>query len=107
MSAVQPDTARHDSDPFDPLTALDALLACVGLDQTATGGTVSFVGEDPIVPAVHRLGACIGVPLMAAAVATVGLHRLPRWPGPGPSPRSAPGRAHHQPGRLLASDGER
>ena len=31
--------------------------------------------EIPIVPAVHRLGACIGVPLMAGAVAAVAFHR--------------------------------
>lgn len=74
--SVPADTAWRDGDPFDPLVALDALLACVGLDQATAGGTVSFAGEDPIVPAVHRLGACIGVPLMAVAVASVGLHRL-------------------------------
>jgi crotonobetainyl-CoA:carnitine CoA-transferase CaiB-like acyl-CoA transferase len=36
---------------------------------------VAFAGEDPILPAAHRLGACIGVPMMAAAVAAVALHR--------------------------------
>ena len=60
---------------FDPLVALDDLLSAVGLCRGATGGDVAFAGEDPILPATHRLGACIGVPLMAAAVATVALHR--------------------------------
>jgi crotonobetainyl-CoA:carnitine CoA-transferase CaiB-like acyl-CoA transferase len=61
---------------FDPLGALDALLAAVGLSREVAEASVSFAGEDPILPAAHRLGACIGVPLMAAAVATVRLHRL-------------------------------
>jgi crotonobetainyl-CoA:carnitine CoA-transferase CaiB-like acyl-CoA transferase len=81
MNDLLADPPGGDDDPFDPLNALDELLSCVGLDRTATGGSVSFVGEDPIVPAAHRLGACIGVPLMAAAVATVGLHRLRGGPG--------------------------
>lgn len=54
----------------------DELLSDVGLGCDASGGTVSFAGEDPILPATHRLGACIGVPMMAAAVGTVALHRL-------------------------------
>jgi crotonobetainyl-CoA:carnitine CoA-transferase CaiB-like acyl-CoA transferase len=76
MNAFQADTTPTVDGAFDPRAELDALLACVGLDRTDTGGSVSFAGEDPIVPAVHRLGACISVPLMAAAVATVVQHRL-------------------------------
>jgi hypothetical protein len=60
---------------FDPLSALDVLLGEVGLSAADAGGTVSFAGQDPIVAARHRLGACIGIPLMAAAVAAVALHR--------------------------------
>ncbi len=60
---------------FDPLAALDGLLKPVGLTSSAAGGTVSFAGQDPIVPAAHRLGACIGIPIMANAVAAVALHR--------------------------------
>ncbi len=67
---------RREPDVFDPLDALDAVLGDVGLGRAETGASVSFTGQDPILPAAHRLGACIGVPLMAAAVATVGLHRL-------------------------------
>jgi crotonobetainyl-CoA:carnitine CoA-transferase CaiB-like acyl-CoA transferase len=55
---------------------LEDLLSQVDLSSDATGGIISFQGEDPILPAVHRMGACIGVPMMAAAVATVALHRL-------------------------------
>ncbi len=60
---------------FDPLEDLNDLLSDVGLSQAEVGGSVLFDGQDPIVPAVHRLGACIGVPLMAGAVAAVAFHR--------------------------------
>jgi crotonobetainyl-CoA:carnitine CoA-transferase CaiB-like acyl-CoA transferase len=60
---------------FDPLAALDDLLSDVGLSRSAAGGTVSIAGRDPILPAAHRLGACIGIPTVAAAVAAVAFHR--------------------------------
>jgi len=44
---------------FDPVTALDALLAEVGLSTADAGGTVGFAGEDPIVPArSHDVRCC-------------------------------------------------
>jgi crotonobetainyl-CoA:carnitine CoA-transferase CaiB-like acyl-CoA transferase len=61
---------------FDPAAPLDELLWAVGLSRAQTGGTVSFAGEDPIVASAHRLGACIGIPMMANAVAALALHRL-------------------------------
>ena len=60
---------------FDPLTAVDTLLSDVGLSRAEAGGSVTFAGQDPIVPATHRLGACIGAPLMAGAVAATAFHR--------------------------------
>jgi crotonobetainyl-CoA:carnitine CoA-transferase CaiB-like acyl-CoA transferase len=60
---------------FDPLDPLDDLLSEVGLSRTVAGTSVFFAGQDPIVPAAHRLGACIGIPLMAGAVAAVTFHR--------------------------------
>ncbi len=60
---------------FDPLAALDDLLADVGLSGADAGGRVSIAGRDPILPAVHRLGACIGIPIVAGAVAAVAFHR--------------------------------
>jgi crotonobetainyl-CoA:carnitine CoA-transferase CaiB-like acyl-CoA transferase len=70
-------SAMDESQPtdFDPLESLDNLLTDVGLSRVAAGGSVSFAGQDPIVPSRHRLGACIGVPLMAGAVAAVAFHR--------------------------------
>ena len=73
--AAQPATA------FDPLTALDDLLSTVSLVRAAAGGTVSIAGQDPILPAAHRLGACIGVPIMAGAVAAAAFHRQRGGPG--------------------------
>ncbi len=66
---------------FDPLTALDDLLSTLGLDRAAAGGAVSITGQDPILPSVYRLGACIGIPIMAAAVAAVAFHRHRGGPG--------------------------
>jgi crotonobetainyl-CoA:carnitine CoA-transferase CaiB-like acyl-CoA transferase len=68
-------TPTSPSTDFDPVDALDDLLSDVSLSRTETGGSVAFAGEDPILPAAHRLGACIGVPLMAGAVAAVAFHR--------------------------------
>ena len=70
-----PTRGQRDSGGFDPLAALDHLLADVGLCAAETGGTVSFAGQDPILPAAHRLGACIGIPITACAVAAVAFHR--------------------------------
>ena len=66
---------------FDALDALDTVLGDVGLSAADAGGTVSFAGQDPIVPARHRLGACIGIPIMAGAVAAAALHRQRGGPG--------------------------
>ncbi|HEX4012016.1 MAG TPA: CoA transferase [Solirubrobacteraceae bacterium] len=63
------------SPAFDPLAALDALLSDVGLSSAASGGGVAFAGQDPILPAAHRLAACISIPMMASAVAAVAFHR--------------------------------
>ena len=94
------------STPFDAAIALDELLTEVGLSRPGVGGSVTFAGEDPILPAAHRLGACIGVPLMAAAVAAVTFHRHRGGPVR-ISARPAPSRALHQSRRLLASDPQR
>ena len=74
-NAGLPTRAERDAAGFDALAALDDLLSDVGLCTAETGGTVSFAGQDPILPAVHRLGACIGIPITACAVAAVAFHR--------------------------------
>jgi crotonobetainyl-CoA:carnitine CoA-transferase CaiB-like acyl-CoA transferase len=69
------DAAATELHDFDPLDALDDLLSHVGLSRATSGAEVSFNGQDPILPSPHRLGACVGVPLMAGAVAAVAFHR--------------------------------
>ncbi|WP_438804637.1 hypothetical protein, partial [Nocardia alni] len=60
-----------ETDDLDHVAALDGLLSDVGLSSDDVGGRVSFAGRDPIVAARHRLGACIGIPIMGAAVGAV------------------------------------
>jgi crotonobetainyl-CoA:carnitine CoA-transferase CaiB-like acyl-CoA transferase len=60
---------------LDPVAALNSLLGEVGLSSADAGGKVTFAGQDPIVPSRHRLGACIGIPLMGNAVAAAALLR--------------------------------
>jgi crotonobetainyl-CoA:carnitine CoA-transferase CaiB-like acyl-CoA transferase len=82
-------TPQHDSSAsipesrhgeLDPLSALDGLLSDVELSRAEAGATVSFIGQDPILPAAHRLGACIGIPIMGGAVAAVAFHRQRQGP---------------------------
>jgi crotonobetainyl-CoA:carnitine CoA-transferase CaiB-like acyl-CoA transferase len=66
---------------FDPIDALDDLLADVGLSVADAGGRVTFAGRDPIIAARHRLGAAIGIPMMGNAVAVAAMHRHRGGPG--------------------------
>jgi crotonobetainyl-CoA:carnitine CoA-transferase CaiB-like acyl-CoA transferase len=76
-SASIPELRRSE---FDPLSALDDLLSDVELSRAGAGAGVFFVGQDPILPAAHRLGACIGIPIMGGAVAAVAFHRQRQGP---------------------------
>jgi crotonobetainyl-CoA:carnitine CoA-transferase CaiB-like acyl-CoA transferase len=66
---------------FDATAALDDLLANLGLSVADAGGRVTFTGQDPIIPARHRLGAAIGIPMMGNAVAAAAMHRRRGGPG--------------------------
>jgi crotonobetainyl-CoA:carnitine CoA-transferase CaiB-like acyl-CoA transferase len=68
-------TSKPRTSEFDPRAALEELLSGVGLDWLATGGSVTFTGRDPILPSKHRLGACVGIAIMAGAVGAVAFHR--------------------------------
>jgi crotonobetainyl-CoA:carnitine CoA-transferase CaiB-like acyl-CoA transferase len=74
-SPASPDSQDHEAKVFDPLVQLDTLLSSVGLSRAEAGGAVRFEGHDPIVSSRLRLGSCIGIPLMAGAVAAVAFHR--------------------------------
>src|SRR5580693_3784035 len=77
VSASTPGAAHSG---FDHLAALDGLLSEVGLSRAEARATVSLTGQDPILAAAHRLGACIAVPIMAGAVAAVAFHRQRQGP---------------------------
>lgn len=61
---------------FDPVVHLEDLLAPIGLSTADAGGAVTFQGEDPIAADKIRLGASIGIPMMAGAVGAAALHRI-------------------------------
>ena len=60
---------------FDVNAQFRAVMSDLGLSPDDTGGTMTFVGEDPIFPSVHRLGACIGIPIMAGAAGIADIWR--------------------------------
>ena len=60
---------------FDVNAHFRAVMSDLGLSPEDTGGTITFVGEDPIFPSVHRLGACIGIPIMAGAAGIADIWR--------------------------------
>jgi crotonobetainyl-CoA:carnitine CoA-transferase CaiB-like acyl-CoA transferase len=60
---------------FDVNARFRSVMSDLGLSPEDTGGTITFVGEDPIFPSVHRLGACIGIPIMAGAAGIADIWR--------------------------------
>jgi len=55
---------------FDINRAFAKLLEGVHLNGKDTGGSITFTGQDPILPSNHRLGAIMAMGMMAPAVAT-------------------------------------
>ena len=60
---------------FDINTEFRSVMHELGLFPEDTGGKITFVGEDPIFPSVHRLGACISIPIMAGAAGITNIWR--------------------------------
>jgi hypothetical protein len=62
MSPQDTDTFPAAGPPaaFDPLTALDDLVSTVSAARAATGSAVSIAGQDPILPAAHRMSSFVG-----------------------------------------------
>lgn len=52
---------------FDINVHFTELMRSVGLDPSDTGGTITFVGEDPIFESRIRLGAAYSIPYMGTA----------------------------------------
>ena len=74
MTSTASDTLKV-SAGFDINAEFRSVMKELGLSPEDTGGTITFVGEDPIFPSVHRLGACIGIPLMAGAAGIADIWR--------------------------------
>ena len=60
---------------FDVNAQFRSVMNELGLSPEDTGGRITFVGEDPIFPSVHLLGACIGIPIMAGAAGIADIWR--------------------------------
>jgi crotonobetainyl-CoA:carnitine CoA-transferase CaiB-like acyl-CoA transferase len=61
---------------IDPIRELAEVLATVGLDLTASGGAIQFIGRDPIVKSVLPLATMAAVALMAKAISVADLWRF-------------------------------
>jgi crotonobetainyl-CoA:carnitine CoA-transferase CaiB-like acyl-CoA transferase len=60
---------------FDINAHFRSVMHELGLSPEDTGGSITFVGEDPIFPTKHRLGACIAIPIMAGAAGIADIWR--------------------------------
>ncbi|MEU8935056.1 CoA transferase [Streptomyces sp. NPDC048409] len=60
-------------DGFDIHEALREVLASVGLHPEDSGGRITFVGADPVVPSIMRLGAVPALGMTAKSVALAAL----------------------------------
>src|SRR5277367_4511319 len=61
------------SPEFDFHTAVDQVLADVGLTAKDSGGKLTFYGQDPIVPSGFKFGAMAAVGLAAKSIALAAL----------------------------------
>jgi crotonobetainyl-CoA:carnitine CoA-transferase CaiB-like acyl-CoA transferase len=65
-----------DPTEFDIQAAFRELLKVVQLQPDDTDGSITFTGEDPILPSKHKLGAIMSLGMMGAAAATQILYRM-------------------------------
>jgi crotonobetainyl-CoA:carnitine CoA-transferase CaiB-like acyl-CoA transferase len=63
------------SEGFDPHAHLRHVLGGIGLTPEDSGGTIGFVGRDPIIPSVFRIASAAGIGLVAKSVAMAALWR--------------------------------
>ena len=66
-------TPLTSDDTIDPARELQDILTSVGLDSGDTGGTITFLGKDPIISSPWPLATMAGVSLMAKAAAFAGV----------------------------------
>jgi crotonobetainyl-CoA:carnitine CoA-transferase CaiB-like acyl-CoA transferase len=60
---------------FDINAEFRSVMHELGLSPEDTGGSITFIGEDPIFPSKHRLGACVSIPIMAGAAGIADIWR--------------------------------
>ncbi|MFE9899124.1 CoA transferase [Streptomyces achromogenes] len=65
----------HEDDGFDIHEALREVLASAGLRPEDSGGRITFIGSDPVVPSIMRLGAVPALGMTAKSVALAALWR--------------------------------
>ncbi|HTQ22294.1 hypothetical protein [Mycobacterium sp.] len=63
------------SGDFDINAEFRSVMHSLGLSPEDTGGEITFIGEDPIFPSKHRLGACVSIPIMAGAAGIADIWR--------------------------------
>ena len=74
--ASKEDQTSTNGGSFDIDARFRDFCGVLGLDPSDAGGKTTFVGEDPILPSRHRLGACISIPMMAAAAGAATIWRM-------------------------------
>src|SRR5258708_14034070 len=65
-----------DGQPIDLMRELTDVLSIVGLDPSSAGGSITFIGSDPIISSPLALASMAGVTLMAKAIAVGDLWRF-------------------------------
>jgi crotonobetainyl-CoA:carnitine CoA-transferase CaiB-like acyl-CoA transferase len=63
------------SGEFDINAEFRSVMHDLGLSPEDTGGSITLIGDDPIFPTKHRLGACIAIPIMAGAAGIADIWR--------------------------------
>src|SRR6516165_7955475 len=70
------DSKSTAADELDISAAFNELMNEIGLSSQDTGGKITFIGADPIFDSRFRIGACISIPIMAAAAGAAIVWRM-------------------------------
>src|ERR1700683_1005279 len=71
-ASASPNVPSYDDLPEQ----LSRLLAGTGVSPDDTGGTITFLGSDPLFPSAVRLGSAFALSAMAAAVGAAAIWRM-------------------------------
>lgn len=64
------------AEDLDISAPFNELINGIGLSSQDTGGKITFIGADPIFESRFRIGACISIPIMAAAAGAAIVWRM-------------------------------